>query len=98
MLAYYSGLVAEYGGLHAYYRNAICLIMDEEHIYESMDETFERTISDHVGPTPGWDPAWDLPLTACRWILQPESAIMTFDPAELGKVAAEDGSRRFLKK
>ena len=35
MLAYYSGLAAEYGGLHAYYRNAICLIMDEEHIYES---------------------------------------------------------------
>ena len=38
MLAYYSGLALKYGDITARYQNAICLIMDEEHIYESMDE------------------------------------------------------------
>ncbi len=39
MLAYYSGLALKYGDITARYRNAICLIMDETHIYESMDES-----------------------------------------------------------
>lgn len=37
MLAYYGGLAAQYGKLTARYRNAICLVMDENRIYESMD-------------------------------------------------------------
>lgn len=39
MLEYYGGLAAEYGDLTARYYNAVCLILDEEHIYESMDES-----------------------------------------------------------
>lgn len=39
MLAYYSGLAVKYGDIVARYRNAICLIMDRDHIYESMDES-----------------------------------------------------------
>lgn len=39
MLAYYAGLAEKYGGLKARYRNAVCLVMDEEHIYERMDES-----------------------------------------------------------
>lgn len=31
MLAYYSGLAKQYGDLTASYKNAICLVMDEEH-------------------------------------------------------------------
>lgn len=35
MLDYYSSLAAKYGGkLVAYYKNSICLIMDEDHIYQ----------------------------------------------------------------
>lgn len=37
MLAYYGGLAEKYGDLTAQYRNSICLIMDEEHVYESED-------------------------------------------------------------
>lgn len=39
MITYYSGLAKEYGNLHGKYWNAICLVMDEEHRYESMDES-----------------------------------------------------------
>lgn len=39
MLAHYAGLAKKYGNLNARYRNAVCLVLDEEHIYESMDES-----------------------------------------------------------
>lgn len=41
MLAYYTGLVRKYGKLTAYYKNAICLILDDKSCYEAMDETLE---------------------------------------------------------
>ncbi len=43
MIEYYGGLAEKYGYLIAYYKNAICLVMDEEHIYESMDESLYST-------------------------------------------------------
>ena len=39
MLEYYSSLAKKYGNLKARYHNAICLVLDEEHIYEAMDES-----------------------------------------------------------
>lgn len=40
MIVYYAALSRKYGGrLTARYRNAICLIMDEGHIYRSMDDS-----------------------------------------------------------
>lgn len=41
MTEYYTGLARRYGNLTARYRNAICLVMDEDHIYEAMDESME---------------------------------------------------------
>ena len=35
MIDYYSGLVKVYGNLVARYRNAICFVMDNTHIYET---------------------------------------------------------------
>lgn len=40
MLAHYIGLAKQYGDLRARYRNAICLVMDAEHIYEAMEDGF----------------------------------------------------------
>lgn len=37
MVEHYAGLVKMYGKLTARYRNAICLVMDENRIYQSMD-------------------------------------------------------------
>lgn len=39
MLAYYGSLARNYGNLKARYWNAICLVLDREHIFESMDES-----------------------------------------------------------
>ena len=39
MQDYYGGLAARYGDLVARYYNAVCLVLDREHIYESMDES-----------------------------------------------------------
>ena len=135
MLAYYSGLAAEYGdqrvdintgtdidagtdinagtdttpcanmhtnlhtGLRAYYRNAICLIMDEEHIYESMDETFssEPFLITSV-PHPDGIRREGFPLDCLSVDLTTGKYYYDLDPAELGKVAAEDGSLRFFEK
>ncbi len=41
MQEYYAGLVKQYGILTATYRNAICFVMDEAHIYEAMDPSME---------------------------------------------------------
>ncbi len=41
MIEYYSGLVKQYGNLMATYKNAICFVLDENHIYESMDSSLE---------------------------------------------------------
>jgi len=41
MMEYYAGLVKQYGNLIARYKNAICFVMDEKHIYESMDPSME---------------------------------------------------------
>lgn len=35
MIDYYGGLVKKYGPIQAQYRNAICLVLDEEEIYEA---------------------------------------------------------------
>ena len=37
MIDYYSGLAKKYGLLTARYKNAICFVKDETHIYEAMD-------------------------------------------------------------
>ena len=39
MIEYYSALAIKYGNLNAKYRNAICLVLDEEHVYCAMEES-----------------------------------------------------------
>jgi len=41
MILYYSNLARQCGDLTARYKNAICLVMDEEHIYEAMEPSME---------------------------------------------------------
>ena len=41
MIQYYGGVVRQYGTLTARYRNAVCLVLDEKHIYEAMDPAME---------------------------------------------------------
>ena len=41
MIDYYSGLAKKYGKLTARYKNAICFVKDETHIYEAMEPSME---------------------------------------------------------
>ena len=41
MFAYYSGLARKYGGLTARYKNAICLVADDNHVYKAMEPSME---------------------------------------------------------
>lgn len=41
MIIHYTSLAQKYKKLVAHYKNAICLVMDKEHIYEAMDESME---------------------------------------------------------
>ena len=38
MIEYYGGLAAKYGDITARYRNAICFVLDEEHIYTEFSD------------------------------------------------------------
>ena len=41
MIDYYSGLIKAHGNLVARYKNAICFVMDDTHIYETMEPSME---------------------------------------------------------
>lgn len=44
MLEYYGGLARKYGDLRARYKNAISLVLDRDHIYESMDDSLASRV------------------------------------------------------
>lgn len=97
MLSYYSGLAKRYGNLEARYKNAICLVMDEEHIYEAMDPSLESrcfllTRKPHPVRKQGF------PLDSLS--LEPESGKYYYDLQEdkLDQVAVEDGFLDFFRK
>lgn len=41
MMEYYADLVRKFGNLTASYKNAICFVIDETHIYEAMEPSME---------------------------------------------------------
>lgn len=101
MIAYYSELAEQYGDLVARYRNAICLVMDENHIFEAMEEgmaskRFLITAKPHPNRKPGF------PLDSLS--VDMETGKYYYDNLEEDKldvVAVEDGFwdffERFLK-
>ena len=45
MTAYYAGLARQHGGrLTGYYQNAICFVVDENHIFRSMDKSLSTEV------------------------------------------------------
>lgn len=98
MIAYYGGLAKEYGDLTARYRNAICLVMDEEHIYEAMrddmaSEPFLLASKPHAyrKPKPGF------PLDSLSVDIKTGKYYYDLEDEELDKVAVEDGFYEFFR-
>lgn len=97
MLEHYAGLARKYGGVTARYRNAICLVMDEEHVYKAMEESmasepFLITDKPHPFRKKGF------PLDSLSIDIKSGKYYYDLENDELDKVAVEDGFREFFEK
>ncbi|MDO4295924.1 MAG: non-canonical purine NTP pyrophosphatase [bacterium] len=97
MIAYYSGLAKTYGDLTARYKNAICLILDEQHIYESMEpsmesEAFIITAVPHKMRKEGF------PLDSLSIEIKSGKYYYDLPETALEQVAVQDGLLEFFQK
>lgn len=97
MLAYYAGLAEKYGNLTARYRNAICLILDEGHVYGAMEESmasepFIITSKPHEKRKKGF------PLDSISLDIKTGKYYYDLAAEELDQVAVEDGFLEFFRK
>lgn len=97
MLVHYSSLAAQYGDLTARYRNAICLVLDEEHIYKAMEESmaskpFIITSKPHSMRKPGF------PIDSLSIDIKTGKYYYDLPKEELDIVAVEDGFLEFFRK
>ena len=97
MLAYYTGMAEKYGDLKARYRNAICLVIDENHIYRAMEENmasevFLITSKPHAIRKEGF------PLDSISIDVKTGKYFYDLEGNELEQVAVEDGFLEFFQK
>lgn len=97
MIAYYSSLAKIYGNLVARYKNAICFVMDEHHIYEAMEQSMESekfilTDKPHSIIKKGF------PLDSLSIDIETGKYYYDLPEEELDQVAVEDGFLEFFKK
>lgn len=98
MIAHYVSLVRQYGKLTARYRNAICLVMDMDHIYESMDlsiasEPFVLTDTPHSSIRKE-----GFPLDSLSLELKTGKYYYDLTEEEMEQFAVEDGFLQFFEK
>ena len=97
MIAYYTGLAKQYGNLTAYYQNAICLVMDETQIFETMDpsiasEPFLLTDTPHSKIRKA-----GFPLDCISLDLKAGKYYYDMPKEELEQLAVEDGVLAFFE-
>lgn len=98
MLTYYTGLAKKYGDLTAEYRNAICFVMDKEHIYESFEpelysERFIITDKPHSAIRKK-----GFPLDSISIDIQTGKYYYDMTAEECRKFAVEDGFLKFFER
>ena len=98
MLKYYSGLALKYGDLVAVYKNSICLIMDDEHIYQAMEPNMESekfiitSKPHHVALNKGF------PLDSLSIDIKTGKYYYDLSDSEMNEVYAGKGFLEFFKK
>lgn len=98
MLIYYTGLVKKYGNLTAEYRNAICFVADQDHIYESMDpDLYSKKFIIAEKPHSAIRKE-GFPLDSISIDLKTGKYYYDLVEEELEQLAVEDGVLRFFKK
>lgn len=97
MIDYYSGLVKAYGNLVARYRNAICLVMDNTHIYEAMEPSMESEkfiLTDKPHSTVRKE---GFPLDSISLDIKTNKYYYDLPEDKLEQLAVEDGFLEFFK-
>ena len=97
MIDYYSGLVKAYGNLVARYRNAICFVMDDAHIYEAMEPSMESEkfiLTDKPHSTVRKE---GFPLDSISLDIKTNKYYYDLPEDKLEQVAVEDGFLEFFK-
>ena len=97
MIDYYSGLVKAYGNLVARYRNAICFVMDDAHIYEAMEPSMESEkfiLTDKPHSTIRKE---GFPLDSISLDIKTNKYYYDLPEDKLEQVAVEDGFLEFFK-
>ena len=97
MIDYYSGLVKVYGNLVARYRNAICFVMDDAHIYEAMEPSMESEkfiLTDKPHSTIRKE---GFPLDSISLDIKTNKYYYDLPEDRLEQVAVEDGFLEFFK-
>lgn len=97
MIDYYSGLVKAHGNLVARYKNAICFVMDDTHIYEAMEPSMESEkfiLTDKLHSTIRKE---DFPLDSISLDIKTNKYYYDLSEDRLEQVAVEDGFLEFFK-
>lgn len=97
MIDYYSGLVKAYGNLMARYRNAICFVKDDAHIYEAMESSMESEkfiLTDKPHSTIRKE---GFPLDSMSLDIKTNKYYYDLPEDRLEQVAVEDGFLEFFK-
>ncbi len=98
MLKYYSDLALKYGDLVAVYKNSICLVMDDGHIYQAMEpnmesEKFIITSKPHSAALNK-----GFPLDSLSIDIKTGKYYYDLSDSEMNEVYAEKGFLEFFKK
>ncbi|SHO45615.1 non-canonical purine NTP pyrophosphatase [Anaerocolumna xylanovorans] len=97
MIEYYSSLAKCFGKLKARYKNAVCFVLDEEHIYESMADNLSGE-SFYLVDTPHSRRAEGFPLDSLS--VHIESGLYYYDRKETNpdELAMDTGFYEFFQK
>ena len=98
MIEYYTGLARKYGDLTARYRNAICLVMDEENIYEAMEENTASEKFIITSKPHSTIRKEGFPLDSISLDIATGKYFYDLDENQIDLVAVEDGFLEFFKK
>ncbi len=98
MVEYYSGLARQYGDLIASYKNAICFIIDENRIYESMDDSMASEKFILTDKPHGAIRKKGFPLDCMSVDIKTNKYYYDLSDDELEQFAVEDGVLRFFEK
>lgn len=98
MVDYYAGLARKYGNLKARYKNAICFVKDEDHIYEAMESSMASEpflITDRPHSTIRKE---GFPLDSLSVDSKTGQYYYDLPPGRLNQVAVEDGFLEFFRR